>query len=52
MNARKESTASKLLRQIFDIHDCVRDIGGYRVIVELCSLLALILLFALPAIIW
>ena len=50
MNARKESTASKLLRQIFDIHDCVRDIGGYRVAVELMLILALILLFALPAV--
>jgi hypothetical protein len=51
MNARKGFT-DRLLTRIFDIHDCVRDTGGYRVMVELGALLALILLFALPAVIW
>ena len=41
-----------LIARIFDIHDCIRDIGGYRVAVELALILALVLLFSLPAIIW
>lgn len=51
MKSVRESIGNRVAR-IFDIHDCVRDIGGYRVIVELGGLLLLILLFALPAIIW
>lgn len=51
MKSVKVSIAS-IIARIFDIHDCVRDIGGYRVAVELCMIAALILLFALPAIIW
>jgi len=51
MNAVKEFIHKSIAR-IFDIHDCVRDVGGYRVMVELCGIAALVLLFALPAIIW
>ena len=51
MNALREFIRNWAAR-IFDIHDCVRDIGGYRAAVELALILALILLFALPAIIW
>lgn len=54
MNVRKEfmDSLNRIIARIFDIHDCVRDCGAYRAMVELCALLALILLFALPAIIW
>ena len=54
MNAHKDFTdnLSRIIARIFDIHDCVRDCGGYRAIVELVALTALILLFALPAVIW
>jgi hypothetical protein len=42
----------EFIAKIFDIHDCVRDIGGYRTLVELGLILFLILLFSLPAIMW
>lgn len=51
MKSVKVSIAN-IIAKIFNIHDCVRDIGAYRVMIELALIAALVLLFALPAVVF
>jgi hypothetical protein len=40
------------LRELLGLPSCVRQMTGYQVLKELLLILALVLLFSLPAIIW
>ena len=40
------------LRELLNLPSCVRQMPGYQVLKELLLILALVLLFSLPAIIW
>ena len=50
MNARKDFI--RRLSEFLDIDRCVQNSWAYRPLIEFLLILALVLLFSLPAIIW